>query len=169
MIFFMPRIYPPAGVKLSAARQRFVKKLSGRGANHFAIATPPRHDGRVTQPLALVYYEKLMPGSQLVNRLRDLNYLVKVVNDPALLLQTACDEGPLVILADLAAGEEVCRVIATLKSNAATSHIPVIAFATEETAEMMEKALKSGAKLVVSETVIAGHLPELLNQALQIE
>jgi hypothetical protein len=34
---------------------------------------------------------------------------------------------------------------------------------------MMEKALKSGAKLAVSEAVIAGHLPELLNQALQIE
>jgi hypothetical protein len=28
----------------------------------------------MTQPLALVYYEKLMPGSQLVNKLRDLNY-----------------------------------------------------------------------------------------------
>jgi CheY-like chemotaxis protein len=130
---------------------------------------PSRHDGRVTQPLALVYYEKLMPGSQLVNRLRDLNYLVQVVNDLALLLQTARDEGPLVVLADLARGDEVCRIIAAMKAGEATSHIPVIAFAAEEAAEMMEKALKSGAKLAVNEAVIAGHLPELLNQALQIE
>jgi PleD family two-component response regulator len=56
-----------------------------------------------------------------------------------------------------------------MKADEATSHIPVIAFAAEEAAEMMEKALKSGAKLAVNEAVIAGHLPELLNQALQIE
>jgi CheY-like chemotaxis protein len=73
------------------------------------------------------------------------------------------------VLADLARGDEVCRIIAAMKAGEATSHIPVIAFAAEEAAEMMEKALKSGAKLAVNEAVIAGHLPELLNQALQIE
>ena len=30
----------------------------------------------MTQPLALVWYEKLMPGSKLVNRLQDLGYRV---------------------------------------------------------------------------------------------
>ncbi len=39
------------------------------------------HVDRMTQPLALVFYEKLMPGSQLVNRLQDLNYRVQAVND----------------------------------------------------------------------------------------
>ena len=37
------------------------------------------------QPLALVLYEKLLPGTQLVNRLQDLNYRVQTVNDAALL------------------------------------------------------------------------------------
>ena len=37
------------------------------------------HADRMTQPLALVFYEKLMPGSQLVNRLQDLNYRVQAV------------------------------------------------------------------------------------------
>ena len=35
----------------------------------------------MTQPLALVLYEKLLPGSQLVNRLQDLNYRVQVIPD----------------------------------------------------------------------------------------
>jgi hypothetical protein len=35
------------------------------------------HLRRMTQPLALVYYEKLMPGGPLANKLRDLNYRVQ--------------------------------------------------------------------------------------------
>jgi len=31
------------------------------------------------RPLALVFYEKLLPGTQVVNRLHDLKYLVKVL------------------------------------------------------------------------------------------
>ena len=41
----------------------------------------------MTRPLALVFYEKFMPGSQLVNRLQDLNYRVRVVNDLASFLR----------------------------------------------------------------------------------
>jgi len=52
----------------------------------------------MTQPLALVFYEKLMPGSQLVNRLQDLNYLVRVVSDLASFQESARAEGPLLRL-----------------------------------------------------------------------
>ncbi len=82
------------------------------------------HADRMTQPLALVFYEKLMPGSQLVNRLQDLNYRVQAVNDLASLQQCARSEGPLLVIADLAGREEVCRAIAALKADAATQHIP---------------------------------------------
>ena len=90
----------------------------------------------MTQPLALVYYEKLMPGSQLVNRLQDLNYRVQTVNDlPALLRlragrkTDAGDGGP------GSKRDDVCRAIAALKADAATRHIPIIAFAGEEATE----------------------------------
>src|SRR2546423_14440364 len=43
----------------------------------------------MTQPLALVFYESLMPGSQVVNRLQDLKYRVQTINDPAMLLDCA--------------------------------------------------------------------------------
>jgi CheY-like chemotaxis protein len=127
------------------------------------------HADHMTQPLALVFYEKLMPGSQLVNRLQDLNYRVQAVNDLASLQQCARSEGPLLVIADLAGRDEVCRVIAALKADAATHHIPVIAFAGEQAAEWQAAAQKAGATLAVSEAAIINYLPQLLNQALQVE
>jgi CheY-like chemotaxis protein len=117
----------------------------------------------MTEPLALVFYEKLMPGSQLVNKLQDLNYRVQAVNDPALLQPGALRESPLLVIADLAGGKKVFSAIAGLKADAATSHIPAIAFAAEGATQAMAAAQKAGAKLVVSEIAIANHLAKLLN------
>jgi CheY-like chemotaxis protein len=123
----------------------------------------------MTQPLALVYYEKLMPGSQLVNKLQDLNYRVQTVNAPASFQAGARDEKPLLAIVDLAGGDAVCGAIAALKADATTGHIPVIAFAAERATQVMAAAQRAGAGLVVSETTIANYLPELLNQALHVE
>ena len=49
----------------------------------FAFYRPLFQASCMTQPLALVLYEKLLPGSQLVNRLQDLNYRVQTIADPA--------------------------------------------------------------------------------------
>lgn len=127
------------------------------------------HACGMTQPLALIYYEKLMPGSQLANKLQDLNYRVQTVNDPALLQAAALREGPLLVIVDLAGGDQVFSAIAGLKSDAATGHIPVIAFAADCAVAAMEAAQKAGANLAASEIAIANHLPELLDKALQIE
>ena len=71
--------------------------------------------------------------------------------------------------ADLAGREEVCRAIAALKADAATQHIPVIAFGGEQGTEWQAAAQKAGATLAVSEASIVNYLPQLLNQALQLE
>jgi CheY-like chemotaxis protein len=123
----------------------------------------------MTQPLALVFYERLMPGSQLVNKLQDLNYRVQTVNDLVVFHSCAREERPLLAVVDLAVGDAVCGAIAALKTDDATTHIPVIAFAAGGATQAMEAAQKAGAKLVVSETTIANYLPELLNQALHVE
>ena len=47
------------------------------------------HSGAMSEPLALVLYEKLLPGSQLVNRLQDLKYRVQTISDPAKLTESA--------------------------------------------------------------------------------
>ena len=51
----------------------------------------------MTQPLALVLYEKLLPGSQLVNRLQDLNYRVQTVTEPSTLVECAEQSKPMLV------------------------------------------------------------------------
>ena len=122
------------------------------------------------QPLALVLYEKILPGSQLVNRLQDMNYRVQALGDPAELVELAEQSLPMVVLADLSSTRnDVCAAIARLKSNPATSHLPVICFYGEKTPDLQDAAHRVGASLVVDETAILGYLPQLLEQALQVE
>jgi CheY-like chemotaxis protein len=122
----------------------------------------------MTQPLALVLYEKLLPGSQLVNRLQDLQYRVQVLGETQKLVESAEQCKPMVVVVDLGSnGEEACSAITRLKKNQATEHLPVIAIAAEGFDG--QKAQNCGATLVVSDTAILNHLPELLEQALQVE
>jgi len=124
----------------------------------------------MTQPLALVLYEKLLPGSQIVNRLQDLNYRVEVITDPALLANAAEQSRPLLVLADLdSAHQNVCAALGRLKQNPATNHLPVIAFSGQDSQDLRAAALAAGITLLVSEAAILNHLPQLLEQALHIE
>ena len=110
-----------------------------------------------------------MPGGQLVNKLQDMNYRVGAINNLMALLEGAREASPILVLVDLSGGDTVCEAIAALKADTVTSHIPVIAFAAETAAALMGKARQAGARLVVSDAAVISHLPELLNQALQIE
>jgi CheY-like chemotaxis protein len=124
----------------------------------------------VTQPLALVYYEKLMPGSQLVNRLQDLNYRVQPLTDANQLTSIAKSEGPMLIFADLASSRsDICAVIAGLRKSPDTAHIPILAFADETAESLQAAARQAGATVVVSNTALLAQLPNLLEQALRVE
>src|SRR5882672_4156501 len=102
----------------------------------------------MTQPLALVLYEKLLPGTQLVNRLQDLNYRVQTLDDPASLVESAEQAKPMLVLADLEPGrDQVCDAISRLRENAATQHLPVIAICGENAAELQALARAAGATL----------------------
>ncbi|HEY4416134.1 MAG TPA: hypothetical protein VGO57_10615 [Verrucomicrobiae bacterium] len=121
------------------------------------------------KPLALICYERLMPGSQLVNRLQDLKYRVHVVNNIALLAATARREQPLLVLMDLEARGEVLATIEKIKADPATNHLPIITFAPDEKPALLAAAQKAGAHFTVGETTLAGHLPQLLDQALSVD
>lgn len=124
----------------------------------------------VMQPLALVLYEKLLPGSQLVNKLQDAGYRVQTVPAADALVASAEQEKPMIVLADLApAHAKVAEVIGRLRQNGPTSHIPVIAFADEKEMELQEAARKAGATLVVNDAAILTHLQPFLEQALNID
>ena len=124
----------------------------------------------MTQPLALVVYEKLLPGTQLVNRLQDLNYRVRAVTDSNTLVAIARQEKPMLVLADLeSTRNDICRVIAELRNDASTQHIPVIAVDKEGDASLQKAAQAAGATIVAGETAILSHLSQFLDRALQVE
>ena len=76
----------------------------------------------------------------------------------------------MLVLADLVSSRDsVCDAIRQLKSSPETQHIPIVAFAPEQAAELQESARAAGATLVVSETAVLTHLPQFLDQALQVE
>ena len=124
----------------------------------------------MTQPLALVVYEKLLPGSQLLNRLQDLNYRVQAVANADSLVESAAQTKPMLVLADLESSRQnVCAALGRLKQNPATQHLPIIAFGGENAPDLQAAARAAGATLVVSETAILSHLAQFLEQALQVE
>ncbi len=124
----------------------------------------------MTEPLALVLYEKLLPGTQLVNRLHDLKYRVQTVAQASKLIESAEQFKPMLVLVDLdPAPNDVCAAVARLKQNPATQHLPVIAFAAEAASEVQSAARDSGVTLTVSDAAILNHLPQVLEQALQVE
>jgi CheY-like chemotaxis protein len=157
---------PEAGVPIEAAAyQRCV--ASGFV---FAICGRVFQANDMTQPLALVLYEKLLPGSQLVNRLQDAGYRVVTVHQSEELMACAEEQKPMIVLADLApAHAKVPEVIGQLRQSAATSHIPVIAFADEKETELQDAARNAGATLVVNDAAILSHLQPFLEQALRVD
>ena len=76
----------------------------------------------------------------------------------------------MLVLADLESKRsDICQVIAELKQNADTQHIPVIAIAKESDATLIRAAQNAGATLVAGETAILSHLTHFLDRALQVE
>jgi CheY-like chemotaxis protein len=122
------------------------------------------------QPLALLLYEKLLPGGQLVNRLQDLGYRVQPVPAPEDLQATAERELPMLAFIDLEPHfESICAAIATLRAAPKTSHLPVIAFASQPNEAAHEQARKAGATLVVNDSALLAHLTQFLDQAIQVD
>jgi len=136
----------------------------------FAICRCLFQAGIVTRPLAIVSYEKLLPGSQLANRLQDLGYRVLTAPDAEALVACAEQEKPMLVFMDLVATRtKVCEVIAQLKKNPVTSHLPVIAFADEKDTALQTAAREAGATLVVNAAAVLTHLEPFLEQALRLD
>jgi PleD family two-component response regulator len=86
-----------------------------------------------------------------VNRLQDLKYRVRAVTDPESVVSCALQDKPLLVLADLVSTREtISNVIRQLKQHPEMQHLPVIAFAPDDAAELHDAARQAGATLVVS-------------------
>ncbi len=124
----------------------------------------------MTEPLALVFYERLLPGTQLINRLRDLHYRVSTVSDAQALPAVAEQNPPMLLLVDLqVARGDVLAAVARVKACPATSHLPVVGFTNEEEEAVHATARAAGASVVVQDQALLEHLPQWLEQALRVE
>lgn len=124
----------------------------------------------MTKPLALVLYENLLPGSQLVNRLTDMGYRVFALTDPGRLGEEVMSRKPMLLIVDLySSTHDVCEEIGRLKKQEATSHLPVLAITPNDNQFLRETALGLGARLVVADDVILHHLPQFLDQVLEVD
>jgi PleD family two-component response regulator len=123
----------------------------------------------MSKPLAFLYYSNLVPGSQLSGRLQDLGYRVQCLDD-ATLLPEACERDmPLVVIAELFPPSEARDAIAKVKRNPATQHIPVLGYSATHDAAAQSKAREAGVTLLAASEAVAGQLPQLLDQILQVE
>jgi len=124
----------------------------------------------MTQPLALIAYERLLPGSQLANRFQDLGYRVQTLSEAASLVEHAQREKPILVVADVGPQNvRLIEAIGQLKKSPGTAHVPVIAIADAHDVNLQEAARAAGATLVVNETAILAHLEQFLEQALQVD
>jgi CheY-like chemotaxis protein len=124
----------------------------------------------MTKPLALVCYERLLPGSQLVNRLQDLGYRVQAIADASLLHSTARQDMPMFAFVDLKMNRgDVFQAIKAVRSDQQTGHIPVLGFSGLQDKELPERAMESGATFVALDDALLPQLPHLLDQMLHVE
>jgi CheY-like chemotaxis protein len=124
----------------------------------------------MTQPLALLLCEKLLIGRQLATRLQDLDYRVQSLAGVGSLVETAEREKPLLIVANVESDrDQVCPMIASLRANPITAHIPVIVFTAEGKDQLQAAARDAGATLVVTGAALSSHLNQLLDQALALD
>jgi len=151
-----------AGSAFSALRIKILAFAFPRGVGSIA--------GLMTKPLALLFYERLMPGSQLANRLQDLGYRVQTVAEPSLLAATAAREKPMVMLLDLVTNRaNLCAIIKEMREGQETGHIPAVVFAGLKEQRLRDDAAKSGAALVALDDALLPQLPQLLEHVLRVE
>jgi len=129
----------------------------------------------MTKPVALIYYDDLLPGNQLVNQLQDLGYRVEVVTDVSRLVARAISAKAIVCVANFKPpASQVNAAISALRANSDTAHIPVLAFLKLSGKKSADKKLAdpvraAGATLIASEAGIRKQLPVLLEQVLEVD
>lgn len=155
---------PGAGaLQAGAGRGRSSSLLRSRGP----LATVP---GVVTKPLAIVFYEKLLPGSRLPFRLADLGWRVSEVKLANQLIPEVRAQMPLVVLMELALRTgDTCPVISEIRRDPVVRHIPVLGYCDPKNKKLCDAAIAAGASLVAAEAGLLEQLPHLLNHVLAVE
>jgi CheY-like chemotaxis protein len=122
----------------------------------------------MSKPVALLYYSNLLPGTQLGIRLQDLGYRVETLSDLSTLRQVCERQKPMVVVAEISRDPQTWAAIADLRNDAATKHIPVVAYSATHDPQLQAEAQQAGVTLLASSTAMIEQLPQLLDQALEV-
>lgn len=99
-----------------------------------------------------------------------MGYRVATAATPESLAETCRRDKPILLIADVSVrSDRVCAALLLLRETEDTSHIPVIAVVPSDSPETEQAVRRTGAKLVVQDSVILAHLPQFLEQALHID
>jgi PleD family two-component response regulator len=124
----------------------------------------------MTQPLAQIFYEQLLPGSQLVHRMQDLGYRVQTVLEVGLFAEVVTREKPMVVVVDLRVRNgNILEEVKAVKAQAETNHIPILGMAADQDPKLLAAAQAAGVALVAHVASIGGQLPQLLEHVLRVE
>ncbi len=124
----------------------------------------------MTQPLALLLYERLLPGSQLVHRLQDLGYRASTIPGAGALVETCLREKPLLLVVDVREQDQaVCEALRQLLQHPETSHLAIIATVPAKSPVTEEAVRQTGVRLVVHDHVVLAHLDQFIDQALSVD
>lgn len=97
-----------------------------------------------------------------------MGYRVQTVHDAAALQEQCEREKPLVLLAEVSERPGACDAIALVKKSPATAHIPVLAFSASQDKALQTAAEQAGVTLLTGNAAVLEHLPQLLDQALEL-
>lgn len=121
----------------------------------------------MTKPLAIVFYEKLLPGQQLVNRLHDLGYQVQVLNKAVTLADEVAQKTPMLLITEFSPQNmTLTDALTRIRQNPETAHVAVLAYIAGATPALHQAARTAGANLTVSDRGLLDQLPALLEQVL---
>lgn len=124
----------------------------------------------MTKPLAIVFYERLLPGSQVVNRLTDLGYRVSTTQSTLDILTLVRNAPPMLLVADLLLRSgDFTSIIRELKADPLTAHVPILGFCDPKNKFLADAAIKAGAALVTAEKGLLDQLPQLLEYVLAVD
>jgi len=128
----------------------------------------------VSEPLAIIFYENLLSGNQLANRLRDLGYGVRRARAAQEVPEEAARLQALFVFLEIGEAQEAAlEAVRALKSSPRTRHVPVLAFTGEQAPAEQQKRLQAareaGADAATEERGLLAHLPAMLEQLLNLD
>jgi DNA-binding NarL/FixJ family response regulator len=119
------------------------------------------------QPVAIHVFDNLMLGMNVTAGLEKLGYEVQRIDNAISLAPKAAEVKPFLIVIDLTTKMgNVNAALRAIKADPTLQHIRVLAYGDHKNESLLDSARQAGADVVTSNSAVASHLNDLVQQAL---